>query len=156
MNYSMPGFPVLYYILEYVQTHVHLVSDAIQTSNHHFLLLLPSIFPSIRIFSSELDLCIRWPKDQNFSFNISPSNKYSRLISFRIDLFDLLAVQGTQVSSPAPQFESINSFVLSFLYGPTLTFIHDYWKNHNFDYNGLTFIFNDKYSILRILFHFHG
>ena len=95
MNYSMPGFPVLYCLPEYVQTHVHWVCDAIQTSSHHSLLLLPSIFPSIRIFSRELDLCIRWPKDLNLSFSISLSNKYSRLISFRIDWFDLLAVQGT-------------------------------------------------------------
>ena len=67
---------------------------------------------------------------------ISPSNEYSQLISLRIDWFDLLAVQGilkTQESSPTPQFKSINSSVLSFLYGPTLTSIHDYWKNYSFD-----------------------
>ena len=67
-------------------------------SNHIFycpLILLPSIFPSIRIFSSELVLCVRWPKYWSFSFNISPSNEYSELISFRNDWFDLLAVQGT-------------------------------------------------------------
>ena len=98
------------------------------------LLLLPSIFPSISVFSNESALHIRWPKYWSLSFSIRPSNKYSRLISFRIDWFDLLAVQGTQESSPAPQFESINSLALSLLYGPPLTSIHDYWKNHSFDY----------------------
>ena len=70
------------------------VSDVIQPS-HPFLLLLPSIFPSIRVFSSESVVCIRWPKYWSFSFSISPSNEYSRLISFRVDWFDLLVVQGT-------------------------------------------------------------
>ena len=69
--------------------------------------------------------------------SISPSSEYSGLISFRIDWFDLLAVQGTQESSPTPQFKSINSSAFSFLYSPTLTSIHDYWKNHSFDYTGL-------------------
>ena len=82
-------------------------------------------FVSIRIFSNELVLCIRWPKYWSFSFSISPSNEYSGLISFRIDWLDLLAVQGdSQESSPAPQFKSINSSALSFLYGPTLTSVH--------------------------------
>ena len=98
------------------------------------LLLLPSIFPSIRVFSNELALLIRWPKYRSFSFSISPSNRYSGLISFRIDWFDLLAVQGTLKSFPAPQFKGINSSMLSLLYGPTLTSIPDYWKNHSFDY----------------------
>ena len=69
----------------------------------------------------------------SFSFSISPSNEYSGLIFFRIDWFDLLAVQGTLESSPVPHFESINSLVLSLLYGPTLIFVHDYWKHHSFD-----------------------
>ena len=81
------------------------------------LLLLLSICPSIRVFSNEPALCIRWPKYWNFGFSISPSNEYSRLISFWIDWFDLLAVQGTRKSSPTPQFESINSSALSLLYG---------------------------------------
>ena len=97
-------------------------------------LLLPSIFPSIRVFSSESVLCSRWPKYQSFSFSVSPSNEYSELISFRIDWFDLLAVLGTLKSSPTPQFKSINSSELSFLYCPILTPIHDYWKNHSFDH----------------------
>ena len=79
------------------------------------LLLLPSIFPSIRVFSNESALRIRWPKYWGFSFNISPSNEYPGLISFRMDWLDFLAVQGTLKSSPTPQFKSINSLVLSFL-----------------------------------------
>ena len=78
---------------------------------------------------------MKWLKYWSFSFSISSSNEYSELISLRIDWFDLLAVQGTlKESSPAPQFESINSFLFSLLYGPTLTSIYDYWKNHSFDY----------------------
>ena len=100
---------------------------------HRPLLLLPSIFPSIRIFSNESALCIRWPNYWSFSFNISPSNEYSGLIFFRMDWLDLLAVQGTLESSPTSQFKSINSSVLSFLYSPTLTSIHDHWKNHSLD-----------------------
>ena len=98
------------------------------------LLLLPSIFPSISVFSNELTLHIGWLKYWSFSFNISPSNAYSGLILFRIVWLDLLEVQGdSQESSPIPQFKSINSSVLSFLYSPTLTSIHDHWKNHNLD-----------------------
>ena len=79
-------------------------------------------------------LHIRWPKYWSFIFSISPSNESSGLISFRIDWFDLLAVHGTlQESSPTPQFKSINSLMLSLLYGPILTSIHDYWKKHSFD-----------------------
>ena len=96
------------------------------------LLLLPSIFPSIRVFSSESVLCMGWPK--YWSFSSSPSSEYSGLISLRLDQLDLLAVsRDSQESSPTSQFESINSLVLSFLYGPTLTSIHDYWKSHSFD-----------------------
>ena len=107
--------------------------ELVTLSNHlnlwHHLLLLPSIFPSIRVFSSELALCIRWPKYWSFSGSISPSNEHSRLISFRIDWFDLLCCpRDPQVSSPAQQFKSINSLVLSLLYGPTLTPVHGYWK----------------------------
>ena len=96
------------------------------------LLLLPSIFASIRVFSSESVLQIRWTKYWCFSFSISPSNEYSGLISFWIDCFDLLAVQGTLKSLLNPQFESINSSVLSLLYSLILTSIHDYWKHHQF------------------------
>ena len=97
------------------------------------LLLLPPIFPSIGVFSSELALCIRFPKYWCFSINLS--NKYSGLISFRIDWFDLLVVHGTlKESSPALQFKSINSLALSLCYGPSVTSVHDYWENHIFDY----------------------
>ena len=102
--------------------------------NHLILcdpLLPPSIISSIRVFSSESLLGIRWPK--YWSFNISPSNEHPGLISFRMDWLDLLAVQGILESSPAPQFKSINSLVLSFLYSPTLTAIYDHWKNHSLD-----------------------
>ena len=96
------------------------------------LLFLPSIFPSIRVFSNESALRIRWPKYWSLSF-ISPANEHPGLISFRMDWLDLLAVQGTLESSPTPQFKSINSSMLSFLYDPAFTSIHDYWKNHSLD-----------------------
>ena len=96
MDCSMPGFPVHHQFPEPAQTHVHRVGDTMQPSHPlHPLLLLPSIFPSIRVFSTESVLHIRWPKYWSFSFSISPSNEYSGLISFKIDWFDLLAVQGT-------------------------------------------------------------
>ena len=99
------------------------------------LLLLPSIFPSFKVFSSDSILHTMWPKYWCFSFSISLSNEYSGLISFRIDYFDLLACpRDTQVCSPAPQLEIINSSVLMHLYDPTFTSIPDYWKNHSFDY----------------------
>ena len=103
------------------------------TSSFHPLLLLPSIFPSIRVFSNESALCIKWPKYWTFSLSISPSNEQPGLISFRMDWLDLLAVQGIFKSSPIAQFKSINSLALSFLYSPTLTSIHVYWKNHSLD-----------------------
>ena len=108
-------------------------------SNHlllcHPFLLPPSIFPNIRVFSNESVLRIRWPKYWSFSFSISPSNEYSGLISFRMDWLDLLAVQGTLKSLLQHHHfsKSINSLALSFLYSPTLTSIHDYWKNHSLD-----------------------
>ena len=113
-------------------------SELVMPSNHfilsHPLLLLPSIFPRIRVFSNESVLHIRWPKYWSFNFSISSSNEYSGLISFRMDWLDLLAVQETlQESSPTQQFKSINSSVLSFLYSPTLPSIHNYCKTHSFD-----------------------
>ena len=96
MDCSTPGFRVHHQLPELTQTHVHQVGDAIQTSLLcHTLLLPPSIFPSIRVFSDESVLQIRSPKYWSFSFSISSSNEYSGPISFRIDWFDLLAVQGT-------------------------------------------------------------
>ena len=102
MNCSTPYLPVHHQHPEFTQTHLHRVSDAIQPSHPlsspsppAFILLLPSTFPSIRVFSNESVLRIRWPKYWSFSFSISPSNKYSGLISFRMDWLDLHAVQGT-------------------------------------------------------------
>ena len=110
-------------------------------SNHlilcHPLLLLPSIFPSIRVFSSELALGIRWPEYWSFSFIISSSNEYSRFISFRMDWFDLASPRDSQKSSLAPQLERISSSALSLLYGPALTTIHDSWENCGFDETNL-------------------
>ena len=98
------------------------------------LLLLPSIFPNIRVFSNESALRIRWLKYWSFSFNISPSNEYPGLISFRMDWLDLLAGQGT-LNSLLQHHSSKASvvLVLSFLYSPNLTSTHDNWKNHSFD-----------------------
>ena len=95
IDYSMPGFPVHHQLPEFTQTRVHWVGDVIQPSHPRPLLLPPSIFPSIRVFSSESVLRIRWPKYWSFNFRISPSNEYSGLIYFRMDWLDLLAVQGT-------------------------------------------------------------
>ena len=104
--------------------------ESVMPSNHllyYPLLFLPSIFPSIKVFSNESVLRIRWPKFWSFSFSISPSNEYSGLIFFRIDWLDLLcSPRDSQESSATPQFKSINSLPLSFLYSPTLTSTHDY------------------------------
>ena len=111
--------------------HTFVSMELVMPSNRVILcrpLLLPlSIFPGVRFFLNESVLHITWPKDCNFSFNISPSSEYSGLISFRMEWF-----HGSQESSPAPQFEGINSLALS-LYGPALPSIRDYWKNHIFD-----------------------
>ena len=123
------SFTIFWSSLKFMSTELVILSNHLILCRP--LLLLPSVFPSIKVFSNELVLCIRWPK--YWSFSISPSNEYSGLISFRIDWFDLLAVQGSQESSPTPKFKSINSSALSFLCGQTLTSIHDYWKNHSFD-----------------------
>ena len=100
----------------------------------HPLLLLPPIPPSINVFSTESTLCMRWPKCWSFSFSIciSPSNEYSRLISFRMDWLDLLAVQGTLKSLLQHQVQKHQFFDTQPSNGPTLTSIHDYWKNHSF------------------------
>ena len=112
--------------------------ESVMPSSHlilcHPLLLLSPIPPSSRVFSNESTLRMKWPKYWNFSFSIIASKEIPGLISFRMDWLDLLAVQGTsQESSPTPQFKSINLLALSFLHSPTLTSIHDHWKNHSFD-----------------------
>ena len=128
MNCSKSCLPVHYQLM---------FIESVMPSNHLILchsFLLPSlIFPRIRVFSNESALCIRWPKYWSFSFNISPSNEHPGLISFRIRVGSPCSPRDTQESSPTPQFKIINSLALSFLYSPTLTSIHDYWKNHSFD-----------------------
>ena len=112
--------------------------ESVMPSNHLILcrplLLLPSVFPSIRVFSNESALCIRWPKYWSFSFNLSPSNEHPGLISFRMDWLDLLAVQGTLRS--LLQHHSSKASILqhsALFISPTLTSIHDYWKKHSLD-----------------------
>ena len=128
----MPGFPVH----RQLQNLLKLMSIKSVIPSNHFilcrpLLLPPSIFPSIRVFSNESVLHIRWPK--YWSFSISPSNEYSGLISFRMEFGSPCNPRDSQESSPTPQFKSINSLALSLLDGPTLTSIHDYRKNQSFD-----------------------
>ena len=108
------------------------------------LLLPPPIPPSIRVFSNESTRRMRWPKYWSFSFSIIPSKEIPGLISFRVDCLDLLAVRGTQESSPTSQFKSINSLALSFLHSPTLTSIHDHRKNHRWTFVGkvMSLLFN--------------
>ena len=132
MDCSMPGFPILHYLLKFAQTHVHWVDDAIQPSHP-----LSSPSPPVINLSQHQGL-FQWVRSSHkvakywsFSFSITPSSEYSG------DWFDLLAVQGIFKSSPAPQFESINSLVLSHLYVPTLAYMHDYWKIHSFGYTDL-------------------
>ena len=138
VNHSTPGLPVHHKLLEFTQTHAHRVSDAIQPS-----LPLSSPFPpapnppSIRVFSNASTLCIRWPKYWSFSFSISPSNEHPGLISFRMDRLDLPAVQGTLKSLLQHHSKSINFSVLSFLHSPTLTSLHDHWKNHSLEQTDL-------------------
>ena len=112
--------------------------ELVMLSNHlilcHTLLLPLSIFHSIRVFSNESVLHIRWPKYWSFSFSISPSNEYSGLIGL---VGSPYSPRDSQESPLTPQFKSINSSAFSFLYSPTLTSIHDFWKNHSFDWMNL-------------------
>ena len=122
--------------------------ELVMLSNHlilcYPLLLLPSFFPRIRVFSNESTVCLRWTKYLSFSFSISPTNEYSGLISFK----DWLAwspwvPRDSQESSPTPQLKSIHSSALHLLYGPTFTSVHDYWKNHSFNYTKvMSLLFN--------------
>ena len=111
--------------------------ESVMSSNHlilcHPLLLLPSIFPSIRVFSNESALRIRWPKYWSFSFNISPSNEHPGLISFRMDWLDLLAVQGTLKSLLQHYSSKSSTLPQSAFFTVQLTSIHDHWKNHGLD-----------------------
>ena len=111
--------------------------ESVMPSNHLILccplLLPPSIFPSVRVFSNESVLHIRWPKDWVFSFSISPSNEYSGLISFRIVWFDLFALQGLPRIFCNTTVQKHQFFDTQLSYSPTLTSIHDHWKNHSLD-----------------------
>ena len=131
MDCSMPGFPVLPYLLEFAQTHVHCISDAIQPP--HPLsptVFLPSILPSIRVFSNESALSIRCPKYWSLSFSISPSSENSGLISFRIDWFDLLAIQRICKSLVQHHIRKHQFYrAQPSLWSKSIS-IHDYWKNH--------------------------
>ena len=118
MDDSTPGLPVQHQLPEFTQT-----------LSWWCLLLLPSILPSIRVFSNESGFRIRWPKYWSLNFNISPSKEHSGLISFRMDWLDLLAVQGVLKSLLQHHSSKTSSSELSFLYSPTLTSVHDYWKN---------------------------
>ena len=134
MNHSTPGLPVHHQLLESTQTHVHRVGDAVQPS-HPLLspLLLPSIFPSIRVFSNESALCIIWPKYWSFSFNISPSKEHPGLISFKMDWLDLLAVQGTLKSLLQHHSSKASILQHSAFFTVQLISIHHHWKNHSLD-----------------------
>ena len=135
MDFSTPGFPVYHQLAKIPRTHVHQVSEAIQPSHPvvPFSSCLQS-FPASGSFPNESVLQIRWPKYWSFSFSISPSNEHLGLISFRMDWLDLLAVQGT-LKSLLPHHSSKASILWhsAFFIVPTLTSIHDYWKNHSFD-----------------------
>ena len=135
MNHSTPGLPVHHRLLEFTQTHVHWVSDAIQPSHPLSSPSPPAPNPSqhqsflmSQLFTGGGQSC--W----SFSFSIIPSKEIPGLISFRMDWLDLLAVQGILKSSPTPQFKSINSSALSLFYGPTPISIHECWKSQSFDY----------------------
>ena len=124
MDCGMPGLPVLHYLPALTLTSIELVMPSNYLMLSYPLLLLPSIFLSVRVFSNELALCIRWPKYWSFSFSIGPSNKYSGLISFRIDWFDLLAVQGTLKS--LLQHHSLKASILQHLVFFIIQLSHPY------------------------------
>ena len=132
MNRSTPGLPVHHQLPEFTKLKS---IELVMPSNHlilcHPLLLLPSIFPSIRVFSNESTLCIRWTKYWSFSFNISPSSEYSGLISIRMDWLDLLEVQGTLKS--LLQHHSSKAPILQCSAFFTVQLLHPYMKNHSLD-----------------------
>ena len=133
MSHSMPGLPVHHQMPESTQIHT---TESVMPSNHLILcrplLILPSIFPSIRVFSNESALCISWPKYWSFSFNISPSNEHPGPISFRMDWLDPLAVQGTLKSLLQHRSSKASIFWCSDFFIVHLSHPHDYWKNHSF------------------------
>ena len=135
---SMSGFPVLHRLLSLLKL---MCIESMMPSNHlilcHPLLLLPSVFPSIRVFFNESDLYIRWPKYWSFSFSISSSSEYSGLISFMTDWFDFLAVQGTLMIFSSTTIWRHHFFGAQPPLWSNPTSINDYWKNHSFDYMDL-------------------
>ena len=133
MKHSMPGLPVYHQLPESTQTHESI--ESVMPSSHLILgcpLLLPSIFHSIMVFSNESALRIRWPKYWSFSFSISPSSEYSGLISLGLTGLILQSKRLPRVFSNTT-VQKHQFSVLSFLHSPTLTSIHDHWKNHSFD-----------------------
>ena len=134
MDCSVPGFPVHHQLPSLLKL---MSIESVMPSTHlilYHLLLLPSIFPSIRVWSNESVLHIKWPKYWSFSFNISPSNEYLGLISFRIDWFDLLEVQGT-LKSLLQHYSSKASILQhsAFFMVQVSDILHNYWKNRSFD-----------------------
>ena len=127
----MPGFPVHHQLPELAQTHVCQVSDAIQPCHPLLSLPLPSIFPSIRVFSNDSVLPVRWPKYWSFSFSISPLSEYSEPISFRMDWLDLFAVQGALKS--LIHYHSSKASILLCSAFRIVQLSHDYWKNYSLD-----------------------
>ena len=153
MDCSTPGFPVHHQLPELAQTHVHRVSDAIQQS-HPLLSPSPPAFnlSQHQGLSNESALRIRWPKYWSFSFNISPSSEYSGLISFRIDWFDLLAVQGTLKSLLQHHSSKASILQCSAFFMVQLTSIHDHWKNYSLD--RWTFVGKVMSLLFNMLFRF--
>ena len=142
MNCSTPGLPVHHQLPEFTQTHVLRVSDAIQPSHPPSpLLLLPPIPPSIRVFSNESTLRMRWSKYWSFSFSISPSKEHPGLILFRMDWLDLLAVQGTLKSLLQHHSSKASILQHSAYFTVQLTSIHDHWKNQYTKYYFYCFLF---------------
>ena len=135
MNRSIPGLPVHHQLPESTQTHIHRVSDAIQPSHPLSgpLLLLPPIPPSIRVFSNESTLLMRWPKYWSFCFSIIPSKEHPGLISFRMDWLDLLQCKGLSRVFSNTTVQKHQFFGAQLSSRPTLTSIHDHWKNHSLD-----------------------
>ena len=131
MDCSTPGLPAHHQLLEFAQTHVHQVGDALQPS-HPLSSPSPTFNLSPASGSFLMSLRIRWPKCWNFSFSISPSNEYSGLISFKIDWFDLLAIQRISRVFSNTTVQKHQFFCAQLSLCSALTSIHDYWKNHSF------------------------
>ena len=133
VNCITPGFPVHHQLLELSQTHVHQVSDGIHLILCRPLFLLPSIFPSIRVFSNESILCIRWPKYWSLGFSISPSNEYSGWFLLVLSGWISLQSKGLSRVFSNTTVQKHQFFSAQLSCSPALTSIHDYWKSHSFD-----------------------